>query len=1043
MTSQNDESEKFETYNNNSIDNFGAEEFQKVPIEHSIEVINIINNMNKMSNMRFKKKFYKTFLIIVVIVLFLYITKRYLYDGIVQIVKDESNQKDNDDYKDRQKYIKDREKYIKDFYNKSYEGDIDLNSGEIFNVYQKKENIDLNSFSSPQLRNPKNIKLIEKLEITVDVEYDKFVHLKIKDSDNKRWEIPEYEVLNKDYLNDKNDNRISLSKYTRSIDSQNFYLELLSRNNDEENEQFKDEHPLQHYYTYNNTEEFSFRLMNNDNKQFYYFNTSQNFLYSDTYINFESKITSEDIYGFGERTHDFKLNEGTYTIWSHDCSGTKYDDGKGGMNQYSHQPIGLHKTKYENLWVGFVFLNTNAQDVVIKYSNNDTNDNNTEVNLIHKTIGGIIDYYIIVDNSPEEVIKNIQFLLGIPTLPPFWSLGNHQCRYGYKTFEDFKEVYNNYKKYEIPIDVMWIDIDAMDNFEIFTLNKKFEKLSLFINDEIHKEGGKFVPIIDLGISYENNNSKYVKLGNSLDIFIKSNYTKKPLITKVWPGKTVFPDFFNPNIEKFWNEGLEDYYKLVNYDGIWLDMNEPASLLKNSSYLGEILEEKDFSKDKNKYNNEDLPYLPGFRNGFKDILSNKSISENALVYGDLTIYDVKPLIAFYESKYTFDFLKENKKKRPFILSRSTTLGSGKYSFHWLGDNHSSYKDLKYSISGIFNFNIFGIPFSGADICGFFRNSNKDLCIRWYNLGIFYPFMRNHNSKKSNDQFPWSFDNNKKEKYDSIQIIKKNINFRYSLLRYIYSQLFLISLNEKGSFFKPVMFEFPEEKNSFVDIESKVMFGEAFLLCVFYNITEDEKIFGLPDSNFNEYPSGKNIMNYGEDNNTISLSGKLDLLHVFLRGGYIIPYQNTFDKYILNSLKLREEKLNLIININNIKQSKGIIFFDNDGIDTIKNREYCRVDLFFIGKKLDVKSNKNKMKKYNFNDHILGTIELWRINEIFEMDKEESKKNEFSLKIIYDPNLDKNEEIIEGKYDKKYNKAIFKISKGNKNISIFDIDEIIFN
>ena len=194
----------------------------------------------------------------------------------------------------------------------------------------------------------------------------------------------------------------------------------------------------------------------------------------------------------------------------------------------------------------------------------------------------------------------------------------------------------------------------------------------------------------------------------MDIFIKSNYTKKPLITKVWPGKTVFPDFFNPNIEKFWNEGLEDYYKLVNYDGIWLDMNEPASLLKNSSYLGEILEEKDFSKDKNKYNNEDLPYLPGFRNGFKDILSNKSISENALVYGDLTIYDVKPLIAFYESKYTFDFLKENKKKRPFILSRSTTLGSGKYSFHWLGDNHSSYKDLKYSISGIFNFNIFGIP-----------------------------------------------------------------------------------------------------------------------------------------------------------------------------------------------------------------------------------------------------------------------------------------------------------------------------------------------
>ena len=841
---------------------------------------------------------------------------------------------------------------------------------------------------------------------------------------------------------DKIENSITLNKYNKEANSQHFFLEIVEEKNSEEDfDEIRRDNPF--YKEYNNTEEFCFRLMNNDNMQFFYFNTSQNFLFSDTFINFESKLTSEDIFGFGERTHEFKLNEGIYTIWTQDI-GTIYDDGKGGRNLYSHMPIGLHKTKYKNLWVGIVFLNTNDQDVQIIYDHDEKNSNNSEVSLVHKTIGGIIDYYIILDSTPELVVRNIQFLLGIPPLPPYWSLGNHQCRYGYQSFEEFQKVYENYKKYKIPIDAMWIDIEAMDNYEIFTLNKQYEKLSTFVSNEIHKDGGNFVPIIDIGLSYMNENNKYVKLGNSLDIFIKSNYTKKPLITKVWPEKTVFPDFFNPNVSKFWNEGLNDYYKLVNYDGIWLDMNEPTNLLEKSKCAGEIATDEECTKDKNKYNIEDLPYIPGYREKIKENLSIKSISENALVYGNLTVYDVKPLISFYESKYTYEYLELDLKIRPFILSRSTTLGAGKYAFHWLGDNRSTYNDLKYSISGLFNFNIFGIPFSGADICGFGGNSNKDLCIRWYNLGIFYPFMRNHNSIKRNDQFPWSFEeNNKKEKYNAVNIIKKNINVRYSLLRYLYSQLFLISLNEKSSLFKPVMFEFPNDETSYKDIESKVMFGEAFLICTFYNISEEEKIFEFPDSNFNEYLSGKSIMNKGQENNTIKLSGNLDLLHVFMRGGYIIPYQNTFDKYILNSQKLREEKINLIININYIKQSKGIIFFDNDEVNTIENRKYYRVDLFFISKRLTIKTNKNKLKNYKYNDHILGKIELWRVSEIFEMDKEENKDKKFSINIDYNNELEEKESSIEGIYDKENNKVIFEISQKNKNISLFDIDEILFN
>ena len=928
---------------------------------------------------------------------------------------------------------------------------VDEDEGEHFYLIQKKEKIDFKDFSSPQLRKPENIKLIEKIEISLEIEYEKFVHLKIKDANNKRWEVPEKDVLDKEYILNRNDNKITVTRYSNIFESELFYIELISNetnknedkyikndedpdnmnndnkdfenDNDDENDQDK-EGDFKEY--------FGFRLMTNSKEEFYSFETNNSFIYSEKYINFESKLTSDNIYGFGERTHDFKLNNGIYTIWPHDCGGTKYDDGKGGMNQYSHQPIGLHKTKYNNLWLGFVFLNTNSQDLLIHSDKNNTY-------LTHKTIGGLIDYYIIVDISPEEVIKNIKILLGVPPLPPFWSFGYHQSRYGYKSFNDFKNVYEKFKSLEIPIDGMWLDIDGLNNFEMFTINKKFKEITPYIKNNIHKDGGKFIPIVDIGFSYENKRNPYIKLGEELDIFIKSNYTKENLIGKVWPGKTVFPDFFNPKISEFWNKGLGDYYNLVKYDGIWLDMNEPANLLENinSKCIGEIADESQCTSDKNMYYNDELPYIPGYKINRKEALSLKSISENALIYGNNTVYDTKPMISFYQTKYTYHYLNSHLNKRPFILSRSTSIGSGKYTFHWLGDNLSTFENLKNSISGIFNFNIFGIPFTGSDICGFMENASNNLCIRWYNLGVFYPFSRNHNFFASKDQYPWSFKSN------TINIIKKAINLRYSLLRYIYSQFFLISLNEKGSFFKPLMFEFPYDESSFEDIESKIMFGESFLLCAFYENNEKSKRFKLPNADFNYYRTGKSLITYDNNSNEtkiVELSGKLEEIHLFLRGGYIIPYQNVDDKYILNSLKLREEKINLIVNIDNFNQSRGEIFFDNDGIDTIKNNEYYRVYLLYSYNKLTFTTFKNNLDKYDFNDHILGKIEFWRINQIFEVnDKTQNKTKIINMKIIYNDNSIPSE-IIDGIYDPENEKIVFEISKEDKMVSIFEINEL---
>ena len=120
---------------------------------------------------------------------------------------------------------------------------------------------------------------------------------------------------------------------------------------------------------------------------------------------------------------------------------------------------------------------------------------------------------------------------------------------------------------------------------------------------------------------------------------------------------------------------------------------------------------------------------------------------------LTSYNFKPLLSLLQAKNIRDYLIKLK-KRPFVLSRSTVLGAGKYAFYWLGDNHSTFEDMRNGVNGIFQFQIYGIPMVGDDICGFNGDSNDELCARWMMLGALFPFSRNHNSRKYKSQEPFA-------------------------------------------------------------------------------------------------------------------------------------------------------------------------------------------------------------------------------------------------------------------------------------------------
>ena len=499
----------------------------------------------------------------------------------------------------------------------------------------------------------------------------------------------------------------------------------------------------------------------------------------------------------------------------------------------------------------------------------------TELNrLIICSESGNADIYRFTADSADEIVRQFRAITGQSYIPPKWAFGFGQSRWGYKTEEDIRTVYERYRDASVPLDSIYLDIDYMERYKDFTVNtESFPHFSDFV-EEMRKSHVHLVPIIDAGVKMEEGYETYEE-GCEKDYFVKKENGER-LVAAVWPGRVHFPDFFKPEVQNWFGHKYR-FLLEQGIDGFWNDMNEPA-IFYTEDRLKEVFEEIE------KYKNENLDIQSYF--AFTNLVS--TLGNNPADYrrfyheheGQSIRHDkVHNLFGFYMTIAAGDALRKMEpNKRILLFSRSSYIGMHRYGGVWTGDNKSWWSHLLLSLQQMPALNMCGFLYSGSDIGGFGADCTEDLMARWLSLAILTPLYRNHACAGTRLQELYQFQN--------LDSFRKIIELRYALIPYIYSE-FMKAAVKNEMYFRPLSFIWSKDARAY-EVEDQVVVGESIMLAPVVEQNHNGRTVYLPESmkllrfkTWNDYT--EEILPAG----THYVECRLFETILFLRKGHVLP------------------------------------------------------------------------------------------------------------------------------------------------------------
>lgn len=439
------------------------------------------------------------------------------------------------------------------------------------------------------------------------------------------------------------------------------------------------------------------------------------------------------------------------------------------------------------------------------------------------------------DNHLYSIVRQFRHIIGKSYVPPRWAFGYQQCRWSYMSADEVCWVVDNYRRRNIPIDAVYLDIDYMERYKDFTVNKEtFPDFADFVK-KMREKHIHLVPIIDAGVKIEDGYDTYEE-GRKNGYFCKEA-DGEDFVAGVWSGRVHFPDVLNEDARRWFGHG----YKVLldaGIDGFWNDMNEPA-IFYSEKHLKEVFDKIDDYKGKNL----DIQSFFEFKGMVEGVANN--LGDYERFYHRATQPDgeavvrhdhVHNLYGFNMTRAASESFKELAPDKDILMfSRASYIGMHRYGGIWTGDNHAWWSHILLSLKMLPSLNMCGFMYVGSDVGGFNDNTTEELLMRWMGLAVFVPLMRNHAAAGTRYQELYRF--------TDTDTFKNIVTMRYALIPYLW-EAYRKAVEQDTLMYRPLGFEHPEDKVA-VATEDQLYVGEDIMICPVYTQNAVGRYVYLPE------------------------------------------------------------------------------------------------------------------------------------------------------------------------------------------------------
>jgi alpha-glucosidase len=534
----------------------------------------------------------------------------------------------------------------------------------------------------------------------------------------------------------------------------------------------------------------------------------------------------EHIFGLGERTTPANHRGRSHVLWNQDPSG--YEPGDDPINFNIPVYVSALSTGGGDKQSYLVFY---ENPYYAEFDLGDTADNIAS----HRFAGGELRYYLSAGPVPA-LIERYTELTGRHDLPPLWMLGYQQSRWSYMSESRLRKLAADFRKYEVPCDALYMDIDYMRGFRCFTWDHdRFPSLPALARD-LKEDGTKLVSMIDPGIKKDPTFHVY-REGVEGGYFCRTP-DGEVFHAPVWPGPSAFPDFTDPKVREWWGTLYEELVE-TGITGFWNDMNEPAAFA--------------------------APETSTLPNAVRHALEGRS--------GDHR--EAHNLYGMQMVRATRGGLEQlQPEKRPVIITRAGWAGVQRYATSWTADNASTWASFRLTIPMMLGLGLSGIGFTGPDVGGFAGEASGELYTRWVQMAAFMPYFRAHTAKGSPDQEPWSYG----EPY--LSIVRRFIELRYELLPYLYTATWQM-VTRGWPMVRPLWWENLDDE--LLAVEDAFLCGDALLVAPVDHPGVEARDVLLPSGAWYDYWTNR-VRRGGTSFEQVA---PLETMPLFVREGSVLP------------------------------------------------------------------------------------------------------------------------------------------------------------